>query len=284
MQVSVIMPVYNASKFIIGAVESVINLPQLGELIMIEDNSTDDSLTVCKKLEEKYNKIRLYQHENGINKGAGPSRNLGIKMAICDFISFLDVDDYYLPSRFEASEKILVGNPTIDGVYDAVGFFYKNNNIIGEDLTTIVKRPSGREVFKALLSPERGHFHTNGITIRKNSIKNMSWFREDLRLHQDTEFWMRLSYHLNLVPGRTTEAVAIRTVHADNRIHNADFSTKSILYTHLLEYFSNQPLRVMEKYYLARKFALFSVRKNCYKNILHFHIARIFEFLRAFLK
>ena len=79
MQISVIIPVYNAEDFVTLAVESALAQPETGEVILIEDGSPDNSLTICQELEEKYNKVRLLRHPHGRNKGAAASRNLGMK-------------------------------------------------------------------------------------------------------------------------------------------------------------------------------------------------------------
>jgi glycosyltransferase involved in cell wall biosynthesis len=65
----------------------------------VEDKSPDNALEVCLKLAEKYQRVKLYQHPDQQNHGAGASRNLGIEKATGEFIAFLDADDYYLPLK-----------------------------------------------------------------------------------------------------------------------------------------------------------------------------------------
>ena len=78
-EVSVIIPVYNAASYVTKAVESALHSPQVGEIILVEDKSPDNALEVCIQLKNKYDKVKLLQHLNGENRGAGESRNLGIK-------------------------------------------------------------------------------------------------------------------------------------------------------------------------------------------------------------
>ena len=89
-KVSVITPVYNAEKFLTEAVNSAIHLDEVGELILIEDNSPDGALDLCRELEKQYDKVKLLTHPKNENRGAGASRNLGVRNAKFDFISFLD--------------------------------------------------------------------------------------------------------------------------------------------------------------------------------------------------
>ena len=101
LNISVIIPVYNASAFLKKAVESAIQFEEVKEIILVEDGSTDHSLEVCEILENEFGAVKLFQHPDKGNHGAGATRNLGLEKATGDFIAFLDADDYYLPNRFE---------------------------------------------------------------------------------------------------------------------------------------------------------------------------------------
>src|SRR5687768_1176577 len=105
-KVSVIIPVYNAEKYLRGAVESAVNLEDVGEILLIEDKSPDNALQLCHQLAKEFDKVRVFTHPHGENKGAGASRNLGIEKSTLDYIAFLDADDWYLPNRFVKSKEI----------------------------------------------------------------------------------------------------------------------------------------------------------------------------------
>ena len=87
-RVSVVIPVYNAAKYLEEALLSAVHLPEVGEIVLIEDGSKDNSLAICEELSRNNEKISLYVHENNQNKGASESRNLGIRSAIFPFVSF----------------------------------------------------------------------------------------------------------------------------------------------------------------------------------------------------
>ena len=78
MKISVIIPVYNAEKYVSQAVESALQFNEVYEVVLIEDKSPDNALEVCRELAEKYDRVKLYQHPDKGNHGAGASRNLGI--------------------------------------------------------------------------------------------------------------------------------------------------------------------------------------------------------------
>ncbi|MBH2023635.1 MAG: glycosyltransferase, partial [Flavobacteriales bacterium] len=78
MKISVIIPVYNAEKYVSQAVESALQLDEVFEIILVEDKSPDNALEVCKELAEKHERVKLFQHPDQGNHGAGASRNLGL--------------------------------------------------------------------------------------------------------------------------------------------------------------------------------------------------------------
>ena len=232
MKISVITPVYNAEKYVTQAVESALQFDEVFEIILVEDKSPDNALEICKKLAEKYDRVKLFQHPNKGNHGAGASRNLGLEKATGDFIAFLDADDYYLPNRFYA-EKELFKNPKVEGVYGAIGVHYYSEKakeqyyqIFGDRLTTVYKKHAPKDVFRGQLGMNGsfGLFSIDALTIRKSALdqKLFPMMKTHLRLHQDTEFLFRLSYYLDLYPGILEEAVAIRGVHESNRITQVD--------------------------------------------------------------
>lgn len=235
MKISVIIPVYNAEKYVAQAVESALQFAEVSEVILIEDKSPDNALRVCEKLSNENERVKLYQHSDKENHGAGPSRNLGIEKATGDFIAFLDADDYYLSNRFDA-ERELFKDPAIEGVYGALGVHYYSEKarndyyrVFGDRLTTVYQKYDPEDIFPGQLGM-RGSFgliHLDALTIRKAALYKLNYFfKKTLRLHQDTEFLFRLSFYTNLYPGMIDQAIAIRGVHENNRITKVD--TKKI--------------------------------------------------------
>ncbi len=229
LKISVIIPVYNAARFLEKAVASALQHPEVQEIILIEDCSSDDSLEICKRLVLNHDKVKLVQHPDCGNHGAGASRNLGLAQATQEFVAFLDADDYYLPNRFE-NENDLFENLNIEGVFNAIGteFLTEKGKTEFEKkfkdttLTTVKKHAEGKDVFYGLLALNNSFgtfFHLNGLTVKAESIrKNNLTFNVNLRVHQDSDFILKLAYHCHLKSGNIKEAVAVRGVHDDNRI------------------------------------------------------------------
>jgi glycosyltransferase involved in cell wall biosynthesis len=225
-KVSVIMPVYNAQKYIERAVKSVINLLHAGELIIIDDGSSDDSLQVARNLKTVYKRIRLLTHKDNKNHGPAQTRNLGIRESKFDYVSFLDADDYYLPNRFDIEAELFSTIPQIDAVY---GFTLANyESAIAKQIfekgsiperTTFSEKILPQDLFKALMLGGYGCFHTSGITIKKSLLKKTGVFNTDLRYGEDTELWYKLSLNGKLVAGSIHDPIAVRWVHEKNSIH-----------------------------------------------------------------
>lgn len=228
--ISVIIPVYNASSFVEKAVESALMQPETKEVILVEDGSNDHSLQICQQLSARHDTVKLFIHSGNANKGAGASRNLGIANASGDFIAFLDADDYYLPNRFSAEREIFNENPETDGVYGALGFHYyseegekkyKENGF--KELTTLPRKVDANELYLSLLwlhAEINGHFHLDALTVRRNIFFGKTAMFNNLKLHEDTVFIIQLSLNCTLDSGIIDEPIAMRGVHDNNRIVN----------------------------------------------------------------
>lgn len=93
VKLSIVIPVFNAERYLDRCLSAILNYRNsLYEIILIEDNSSDNSLTICKKIQNKFpNKIKLFRL---VNAGAGAARNLGVAEASGDYIWFIDSDDF----------------------------------------------------------------------------------------------------------------------------------------------------------------------------------------------
>ena len=120
--VSVIIPLYNAEKYIAESIESVIKQTYSNiELIIVNDGSTDKSLEVAIKNERE--NIKIF---NQPNRGASAARNFGFKQSKGEFIKFFDADDLMNPIMIEAQINLAIDNPysIISGKW---GRFYHDN-------------------------------------------------------------------------------------------------------------------------------------------------------------
>lgn len=278
-KVSVIIPVYNAEKFLRNAVESAVHLEEVGEVILVEDKSPDNALEICKQLVREYNKVKLYRHPNEDNKGAGASRNLGVEKSNFEFIAFLDADDWYLPNRFAVESKVLAIDKGVDGVYGATGYYYQDKNQFTKDLTTISSEHINNNLLYNLAT-NKGAFTTNAITLRKSLLNQTGLFDTELKLHQDTHLWYRVAHFGNILPGITDKPIAYRRVHSENRIAQRSrissnlFAIKNYLtfknykkveakpfFNIIIEYVRAKHNNIIMKYFMASVLSIYHFRK-----------------------
>lgn len=107
-RISVILPVYNASKYLLESLESLSSQSfDDFEIIAINDGSTDNSLQLLQEYSKKEHRLRIVSR---INKGITKTLNEGIDLAEGEFIARMDADDISLPQRFEKQLNFLENN------------------------------------------------------------------------------------------------------------------------------------------------------------------------------
>lgn len=100
----IVVPVYNAKKYLQTAVDSVLKQPNEDiEVVLVDDGSTDGSGDLCNAIAEKYRRVYSIHQENA---GVSAARNAGIEYALSsalsdDYIAFLDADDAWTASFFD---------------------------------------------------------------------------------------------------------------------------------------------------------------------------------------
>ncbi len=127
-KVSVIMPVYNAEKYVSQAIESTLNQTfRRFELLMIDDASTDNSLKIMRLYQDSRIKIL----ENDKNLGVVATRNRGIRAAQGKYIAIMDADDLMKPQRLEKQVDILCKYPEIGLVSSSAEIINAKNEVVG---------------------------------------------------------------------------------------------------------------------------------------------------------
>lgn len=117
IKISIIIPIFNAEKYIVDAIESALNqtISDVIEIICIDDASTDRSVDIVKSRFCKDSSIQLIQLD--YNQGVSAARNTGIRQAIGKFILPLDADDVIDPTYCEKALLAFDNNPELSVVY-----------------------------------------------------------------------------------------------------------------------------------------------------------------------
>lgn len=108
---SIIIPVYNVEKYLRDTLESIVNQNGFSEceLLLVNDGSTDSSLSILKEYENRFGNIRVFDKPN---EGVSATRNFGIGKASGDYIFFVDADDLLHPNALDIIlSGIRNGNP-----------------------------------------------------------------------------------------------------------------------------------------------------------------------------
>lgn len=185
--VSVIMPVYNSELYLKEAIESIVNQTYENfELIIIDDGSSDNSVSIVKSINSE--KIKLVINEK--NLGVSATRNKGLNLAKGEYIALMDSDDISLPKRLEIQVNFLETNldyGLISSYYESfrVGFFGIKKRVRKLPLNDKQIKVN-LLFFNVICCPS--------AMIRKNVIiKNNLFFDEKLRMSEDFDLWKKIS-------------------------------------------------------------------------------------------
>ena len=272
--ISVIVPAYNVEQFIEKAIVSIIQQPEVSEILVINDGSTDKTLEIVKKLQKDNCKIKIFNHYNSINKGRSASRNLGIKNAKENYIAFLDADDFYLENRFANDKKIFDKNKYIDGVYNAVGFeFYRGvseSELKKHKLSTVSKKINPDALFNSIVSSKLGYLHLNGITVKKTVFDTIGLFNESLVVAEDSDIIFKMALKCRLESGIIDIPLAKRGVHDTNIFTQEDLYKKYNvkLYESLVDWSCKNKISLVDIDTLLNWLWFFKFRTN--KNIINY--------------
>jgi glycosyltransferase involved in cell wall biosynthesis len=224
VKISVIVPLYNAEKYLARAVESLIQTgyPAL-EIIVVDDGSTDSSLQVAHTIEGQCPAtVRVFQHEDRANHGISAARNLGIKKSTGELICFLDDDDFVFPHRFCTSVPILAHDMTIDGVYELTRMEFEGrpdgNAFWNEDGSFgITERLESEALLQCLLKGRI--WHPNAILFRRSLLDRTGLFPADRRFPEDCHMWLRMACVGRIVGGNLTDPVSVYARDENNTYH-----------------------------------------------------------------
>lgn len=181
--ISIVIPAYNAEKYVAGTLDSIRNQTYRNfEVIIINDASTDATEEIIKMYCKKDSRIQNYS--NYSNSGVAYSRNLGASKANGDWIAFLDSDDMWREDKLQKQVDLLLkedGKPII--LYTASSFIDENNKI--SDYVLEVPTMIG---YKELL--KQNVISCSSVLIKKEVIQCMKMEKDNV--HEDFLFWLKV--------------------------------------------------------------------------------------------
>ena len=192
--ISVIIPAWNASKYLRRAVESLLatNYPRL-EIVIVDDASTDDTWKECNRLQQESPvSVRIFQRSPVEVRGAGATRNFGIEKSTGEYMAFLDADDWVYPWRFESAVSELNRNPSVDAVYGDYDIVcaegHERDLFVGSTANDL---PSNDGVtFSEYVA--HGLWQTDTILLRRSLLAKAGVFDVTFPIGQDVHLWYRM--------------------------------------------------------------------------------------------
>lgn len=143
--VSIIMPAYNAEKYIEEAIESVIEQTyETWELIVVDDASTDGTAAIAQAFADQDKRIRLIRLL--ANGGVANARNVAIKNAQGRYLAFLDSDDLWLPEKLEKQIRFMQDNGYVFTYHKYASF--SNENIVDLHFRSVPKKTDYKDYLK----------------------------------------------------------------------------------------------------------------------------------------
>lgn len=212
--VSVIIPAYNAERWIGEAIASVLSQTYRElEIIVVDDGSSDATCRIVKD----YGDSVIYLHKS--NGGQGSARNTGILNATGQYIAFLDADDAWLPTKLEVQMKVLGGNSDLQWVYsDALVF----EGVTGRQL--YVMGDKTKMQFGGVLRPLLLHdFIPSSTPVVKRAVfDHVGLFDEALSLRgvEDWDMWLRIAARCEV--GFVNQPLVRYRVHATSTTSDLD--------------------------------------------------------------
>ena len=170
VKVSVIVPIYNAEKYLVRCLDSIVNQTLTDiEIICIDDGSVDNSLKILNSYAQKDSRFKIIIQNNS---GQGVARNKGIAKANGEFIGFVDADDYAELNMFEclynAAKKY-----NVDCVHANYNVFFTENNTFTEsNLTQAMNTRMGKNIIYYDIPMYISDINANIITLFAGPIWN----------------------------------------------------------------------------------------------------------------
>jgi hypothetical protein len=219
-RVSVVLPVYNAERFVGEAIDSILGQTLADfELIVIDDGSTDDTPRILADRVSRDPRIRLIAREN---RGLTPTLNEGLEGARGPFVAIMNADDIALPERLERQVAFLDTHPAVAAVGSQTRLMLADGT--PGPSVSLPQTPADVRRFLPKASP----LAHPAVMFRRAAVVEVRGYRPQIEPAEDYDLWLRLAdrhelanlpnvlLHYRVHGGQSTagafEAVAIATL------------------------------------------------------------------------
>ena len=206
MLISIIMPAYNAEKYIEESIYSVIKQTWSNwELLVIDDCSTDNTKAIVNKYTSKDNRILLLS--NPCNQGVANSRNKGVLASHGDWIAFLDSDDLWTPDKLSLQVELITKKNALF-IFTGSSFI----NEFGEALSYVLTVP-GQIGYKELL--KQNLISCSSVLISKKLL--LPYPMTGGNIHEDFVTWLLILRVMNMKAFGINKPALIYRIHSNSK-------------------------------------------------------------------
>lgn len=218
--VSVVIPCYNGSDLLPGAIESVLTQTRpADEIIVVDDGSQDNTAEVAVR----YPGVIVHRIPNG---GVSNARNAGARLATSEWIAFLDHDDLFRPHKLEQQMALLAQSPGYDVcVCNRVHRIHSGGLWVDVDIPSESCVPPSEQIGAKLRGTLR--FNPSAVVVRRSTLLETGGFDSTAQPCEDWDMWLRLAKVARFL-ALHSEQMTYR-IHGGNTSRNAERMMKAEL-------------------------------------------------------
>lgn len=256
-KVSVLIPAYNAEKFIQRTIMSVLtqtfnNL----EIIVLDDGSDDGTQAMVRSMQAGDKRI-MYRYQK--NQGLSPTRNRLVEMSTGEYIAFLDHDDEWLPGKIEKQLKLFQKNNEI-GLIFSDAFIKLNGNAAGRCFSE--RKPYKGDIFYPyLFSDNFAPLPT--VLLPRNVLLAVMPFNPAYEVCEEFDLFLRVAYRYKF--DYINEPLAVYHIHGENTVISKGQKLVEESFS-ILNYWCNKEpdIKTMHKKELRRRLSQLYCKKGIY--------------------
>jgi glycosyltransferase involved in cell wall biosynthesis len=197
-KVDIIVPAYNAARYLKAAIESVeAQTFDDWRILLVDDGSTDNTAEVVAPYVERLGPKLKYIRQ--ANRGLPGARNVAIEHSTAEFLALLDADDVWLPCRLAESLKCFEGRPEVGLSY---GFISRidADGVVFQTFAERQRHAEGR--IAPYIYMRETDLCCPSVTFRRRCVDEVGGFDESLRATEDRDLWLRIAlrYEVALAP------------------------------------------------------------------------------------
>lgn len=193
-KVDIIIPAYNAAKYLAAALASVeAQTFEDWRILLIDDGSTDNTAEVAAPFMARLGQRFTYIRQE--NQGLPAARNTAIRNSSAEYMALLDSDDIWLPCRLAESLSYLESHPRVGVSHSSVAFVDETGKILQ---TFNTPQKHGEGMIAPYIYMRKVQLPCPTVTFRRRCIDTVGLFDETMRATEDRDLWFRIALHFEV--------------------------------------------------------------------------------------